>query len=529
MMGRIFIFYTTASVVACQNYTFEKREPLRADAIKINEVIATVTPADILLVVDNSGSMGEEINELRNNVDLFLQKLSQSDNNFRLGIITTDVECNLPTKTCGPLDNVACCNNISGAPCSDTDSNGDGTIDGSNCDGGRLRSELGEKRIFDRPAESARTVWINDVNGVLNLLGTRGSSFESGLEAVRIAVACSLGLPECPDANVSILNQGFIRDEADLVLLFLTDEDDCSFRIENPDCTSSSRSAYCPPNSVQEQTAHLCSSHECYAYWLDTQAADGVLDDPARVSLTCSNAPRADNRPPPLPRSVNDYISDFKRFKGNDVRKIRAAGILGAAASNRSSLGAAALGCYSSLAGPVASCGCSLQSSSYLDDIADTEKDVYCAVTKNNGQLSYRSPNFPNASSITKAGCEAMPGGRYVQFLENLASARNAVGSRTDTLIDSICQGKYDQTLTNIVNNVILTNCFNLAVVPTNMQNVHVKLNHKTLEQVELNSAKIGWSYITGSQEICLEGGLSKNQGDVFEIQTLTNTEGTVN
>ena len=63
---------------------------------------------------------------------------------------------------------------------------------------------------------------------------------EAGLETARRAVICGLsdetraeyGLV-CPDSRIADLNSGFIRDKADLVVIFVSDEDDCSFMDES--------------------------------------------------------------------------------------------------------------------------------------------------------------------------------------------------------------------------------------------------------------------------------------------------------
>src|SRR5687767_7881149 len=83
-------------LLTCQDYPFEVRVPKRVAARKINEVIATLRPTDVLLVVDNSGTMAEEREELKDNVEDFVTSLVDNRVDFHLGIVSTDLECNVP-------------------------------------------------------------------------------------------------------------------------------------------------------------------------------------------------------------------------------------------------------------------------------------------------------------------------------------------------------------------------------------------------------------------------------------------------
>jgi hypothetical protein len=133
--------------------------------------------------------------------------------------------------------------------------------------------------------------------------------------------------------------------------------------------------------------------------------------------------------------------------------------------------------------------------------------------------LGQRTSAFPTPPG----GCEAVPSGRYVTFLEELAARRVAALARPDTLVASICQTDYSDTLYTIVNNVILTSCFDLGEVPASVDRVVVRLNGEPLGNVPVkpDPPAPGWSWVQGSTEICLEGGLRKTIGDEFEIFVL--------
>lgn len=111
-----------------------------------------------------------------------------------------------------------------------------------------------------------------------------------------------------------------------------------------------------------------------------------------------------------------------------------------------------------------------------------------------------------------------MPAGRYLSFLESLSNMRTAASLGSDTLVDTICDNTYATTMFDIVNSVILTSCFNLGEVPDNVGSITVVLNGKTLPNVPQGSKTQGWSWVPGSSQLCLEGGLRKNIGDTFNI-----------
>jgi hypothetical protein len=437
------------AAVACQTYPFETRPARRVQAKRITEVIATLIPADILLVVDNSGTMQEEIDELRANVGLFISELSQSTNEFQVGLITTDVECNIPSNDCAsstPSFSYSCCN-LNPTGCQESEVGG---VLSSNCDGGRLRAATTGRRVFGRPAAGDEQAWTDDFGEILAGLGTRGSSYESGLEAAVRAVRCAAGSGCDPrDSTVARLNEGFIRDQADLVIIFVTDEDDCSFDdravYERPE----------RPDDAVEQAEKLCWPDECYAGWgssLDADA-DGLWDwsDPdADGYLACGN-PRTSFRQvnPPEPTPVSDYLDELVAIKGG-VGRVRAAGIVSSVRSLAAPLGYEPFGCVRSLIGPSNDCGCLSTS---------TASDLWCEVT---GEAGGRSIAWP----LPPGGCEAMPSGRYAEFLQLLSDRRRAAGESSDTLISSICRSSYDETMFNIVNSIILSNCFDLGEVP---------------------------------------------------------------
>ncbi len=504
--------------VGCQDYPFELRPAKRVVAVKHTEVVGVTKPTDILFVMDNSGTMKDEQDELVRNVGRFIDELVASDIDFQVGIITPDVECNLPNRDCtaGGHTSSACCNLAAMSPalpvCTDEDTDADTLLDKTNCDGGRLRSSTGKNRIFKKPSAALRAQWVQDFSDTIASLGTRGSSYESGLEAVTRAVSCALD-DGCVDPPVAVLNKGFVRDGADLVIIFLTDEDDCSF-VDGSYYERPANAADFADPLYQE--THLCSPNECYGYWgADLNAdADSQIDwcDPqsgARDYFRCSGNDRVVN--PPFPDPVSGYLDRLVSLLGGDVSRIRAAGIISGVTDANAELGFRDDACVQSVLGqPSTACGCLITSPK-----GTLTGDFFCELTS---ILPEPVGEAPHPDTATPVACEAMPGGRYVSFLRELAKRRVEAGLRPDVLIDSICQARYDETLYRIVNNVILTSCFDLGEVPGGVSDISVSLNESPLPNVPAGSDTPGWSWVEGSTQICLEGGLTKSVKDRFEI-----------
>lgn len=502
---------------ACQEYPFELRQPERVEARRINEVIKTIEPTDVLFVIDNSGSMVDEKQRLRQNFTTFIEALASAATDFQVGIVAPDVECNVPNRSCLPGGaSKACCDGPPAA-CEDSDTDGDQIIDYSTCDRGRLRAADGRNRIFGRPEEGKEAEWVVSIQQTLDALGCQGSAYEAAFEAARLAIACATDDTTCPEPAVAALNKGFIRDNADLVVIFVTDEDDCSFT--DPLVYSQ----LFDPSSADEQERGLCSSAECYAYYGKGRDGDqdGLMDwadpNPGPQLFKCDGKDRKRN--PPEPMSVSDYLDELIALKGGDVTRLRAAAISGGVLDDGSELGFTSSACFNAGVGPSNACGC----------WSTTSNKAYCEVT---GAVKQMNDFFPNRDKTTVCnieipndGCNSMPSHRYVEFLELLAARRRAANVGADTLIDSICRSKYDETMFKIVNTVILTNCFDMGQVPAEAGHITVRRNGEDLPRVEPASGEEGWSWRDGAGRVCLEGELRKEIADEYEIFVLATGE----
>lgn len=151
---------------------------------------------DVLFVVDNSGSMGEEQDSLQDNFRDFIAGAAQFANDYQLGIVTTDMD--------------------------------------QEAHQGKLQ---GNPRIMRRGANVER-----DFQDTVEV-GTNGAGEEKGLAAAQAAlsdplafdtgVACAADA-QCvaPDACIEGFcggfNRGFLREDAALEIIFVSDEDDYS-------------------------------------------------------------------------------------------------------------------------------------------------------------------------------------------------------------------------------------------------------------------------------------------------------------
>lgn len=138
-----------------------------------NVEIFTQNPAamvDVLLVVDNSGSMDPYQQKLSGNFDAFISYFVDANVDYHIGVITTDVEA---------------------------------------IDAGRIRGQ-----VITPLTENAGEVFRQLVR-----VGASGSGYEVGLETARMALS---------EPIMSTYNMGFLRNDASLSLIFVSDEEDGS-------------------------------------------------------------------------------------------------------------------------------------------------------------------------------------------------------------------------------------------------------------------------------------------------------------
>ena len=155
---------------------------------------------DLVFVVDNSGSMKEEQANLATNFSVVTHKLDAFTTkggaklDYRVAITTTGKTAKYTIAPGGPF------------PPLPIDDKGDD---------GRFRRECGMTRPW---MERSDPSLANQFACVANV-GTSGPSLEMPLESLRLALT---------DRVTDGANAGFLRDDALLAIVVMTDEDDCS-------------------------------------------------------------------------------------------------------------------------------------------------------------------------------------------------------------------------------------------------------------------------------------------------------------
>ena len=185
---------------------------------------------DILFVIDNSGSMAEEQARLARNFPTFVGALDEMGADYRIGITTTDVKhpgcTDGPTPEDGGLVLRSC-----------TDAVADGAFKFNDTDAAYActdQCKLGADQLRIAPSHDGEVhPWLESISGVQNLApgvamadafacfgpqGIDGCGYESPLEAMRLAISKA----RAADGT------GFMRDQALLSVVVVTDEADCS-------------------------------------------------------------------------------------------------------------------------------------------------------------------------------------------------------------------------------------------------------------------------------------------------------------
>lgn len=170
------------SAAGCVDYNVHVREG--------TDIFYQVPPAtvDILMVVDNSGSMADYQQKVGSLFSEFVEFPNAAEMDFQIGVVTTTVppEEVVPEWGCTP-------------PVIAEEPEPGNLVDGV---------------IITPDTPDPATAFDQLIN-----VGICGSSDEMGLEAARLALT---------DPLVSSVNAGFLREDASLSLVFLSDDDDDS-------------------------------------------------------------------------------------------------------------------------------------------------------------------------------------------------------------------------------------------------------------------------------------------------------------
>jgi hypothetical protein len=225
------IALTCSTLVAgCLEHPLKEVEYSKVQVPTIPIVINDNRDVDILFIIDNSGSMAEEQARLAKNFPTFIDALAGMGADYRIGITTTDVA----HPGCGadgtPEDGALVLRSCTEAVAAGAFKNG-GTDAQSACTD---QCTLSAEQLALRPGADGKThPWLESTRGATNLQtgvamaeafacygpqGIDGCGFESPLEAMKLAIEKARGEG----------GSGFMRDEALLSVVLVTDETDCS-------------------------------------------------------------------------------------------------------------------------------------------------------------------------------------------------------------------------------------------------------------------------------------------------------------
>lgn len=263
----------------CTNRDVVRVDP-EACAERLRDVPITLNrDLDILFVIDDSGSMGEEQISLATNFHRFIAVLENIEGglpNLHIGVVSTDVGA-------GPYGISGCSGSgddgmLLATPSDTCEGPTDAYIEDIAVPGDRQRNYAGS---------------LADTFACIAQLGTRGCGFEQPLESMRRAL----------DGR----NPGFLRPDAFLLVVLISDEDDCS---------ATDPSLFDPADG----SLGALSSFRCFE-----QGVRCDLDAPRTAGAKQSCEPRAGSA---YAADVQAYVDTLRALK-EDPNQVIVAGIFG--------------------------------------------------------------------------------------------------------------------------------------------------------------------------------------------------------
>ena len=184
-MMRIYGVLLLSVVIGCSSPESPKLipKPVIQKGISEKSIVNRSGKVDILFVIDNSGSMGTYQTNLSNNISKFVNIFfSGAIIDYHIGVLSTDADV---STWAGATPNPTCCGKLQGTPV-----------------------------FIDKNTPNAGV----DLSARM-VLGTSGSATEQSFEPIRLALSEPLA---------STVNAGFLRPDAYLAVIFITDAQDQS-------------------------------------------------------------------------------------------------------------------------------------------------------------------------------------------------------------------------------------------------------------------------------------------------------------
>lgn len=278
----------SALLAGCPNREVSKVEIIQSPQERREIPVEVNRGVDILFVIDNSDSMGEEQASLIANFDRFISVLEQIEGGLpdvHLGVISTDM---------GADGRIIGC---------DDDGGDNGALQyapGENC---QLPEGFLEGTFISDVATADGTSRQRNYQGSLTEafsciaeLGTGGCGFEAPLESMRQALTN---------------NSDFLRPDAFLAVIFIADEDDCS---------TFDPLMFDPEDTSLEGPLGPLDSFRCFEFGVECE-----LDQPRDLGAKAECVPRENSQ---YMYGVQEYIDFIKGLKEDDYQII-VGGIIG--------------------------------------------------------------------------------------------------------------------------------------------------------------------------------------------------------
>jgi hypothetical protein len=278
------------ALLACTAHPLEEPKPMPEGQNNQYYEVNPKRDADILFLIDDSPSMSDKQDNLRRNFPNFIKRLEGIQGglpNVHIGVVTSDLGS-------GPTQLNAQCYPGGKRGVLRT---------GTNCG---LDPNSRFITSLNNETQNNFTGKIADVFSCMAAAGDMGCGFEHQLQAIRVA------LYDVGSGNEH-LNKGFLRDDAYLAIIILTDEDDCSAEQTSDLFTDDTTFAGTTPSFRCAQVGHTCTPPNPI----------GEFSTPLKQC-----------KPKDMGRliSVNDMIQSIRKLKSNPDQQIVVAAITGIAA-----------------------------------------------------------------------------------------------------------------------------------------------------------------------------------------------------
>jgi hypothetical protein len=414
---------------ACEDRLFEQVCPEGITEVARSVPELRPAPVDILFVVDNSGSMREEQENLAANFEAFINALSGSNGSYRLAIITTDATgvnpCDVAGQECGGQVRFSFASSF---PFERESVTGEGCFELDipvTC----FQADASGNTVIDSDTQTAAEINTSFQEAVQ--VGTCGDGIEVGLETMRLALTKARSGDMC--------NGGFLRDDANLVVVFVSDERGNSI-----------------PNADKQ---------------------DGIQDE-----------------------DMDEFVQALEDAKG-DLSSVRVAAIVGAVDGDAAECRTGDTPTCGSLCDQIPDPLGSEQSCSSTNPCPSGEictangapdNQRRCVAREWSLYLQGLEEGNPRACAscsnyATEDCCLAEPGDEYVAFTRHVgALASGAAGGRATCrsgedggsfcLVDSICQENFSETLDRIARELVAVTRFDLDPPADNPAGVRVRI-----------------------------------------------------